>query len=151
MTPIRSLFRAAALTGAAAFLFSLAHVSPAGAQTSTRHIASCQATSQQGTSSATCNVFVPYGKVFIVESALFGGYTWGRVQVRISTKQGNDSYWHFIPPGNFQPGDFTTTHWTAALPGPIFSEGNITLQVSKPYDSYLAWIRVTMSGRLEDI
>ena len=41
MTLNRSLVRVAALTGVAAFLFSFAQVSPAAAQTTTRHAASC--------------------------------------------------------------------------------------------------------------
>ena len=150
MTSKRSLYRVAALSSVAAFLLSFPYVSPAAAQTSTRHIATCQATSYEGTTGHTCNINVPPGKVFIVESALFGGYTWGRLTVRIATIKGNNTFWHYIPPGNFQPGDFNNTHWTAALPGPIFSEGNITLEIKKHYDTYLAWIKVTLSGRLED-
>ena len=151
MTPKRSIYRVAAVTGAAALLFSLAHVRPAAAQASTRYTASCQATSYEAAGSdASCNVSVPYGKVFVVESALFGGFTWGPLTVKMSTKKGNSSFWHYVPPGNLQSLGNDKTYWTAALPGTTFSEGTITLQIHKHYDSYLAWIRVTLSGRLED-
>ena len=60
MTPHRSLFRVAALTGAAV-LFSVAHAAPAAAQTSTRHVAACSANLSDGTTTAQCTVTVPAG------------------------------------------------------------------------------------------
>jgi hypothetical protein len=155
MTLNRSLFRFAALTGVAALLFSFAHVSPAAAQTSTRYAATCLGGPSAGQTSGECTVTVPAGKVFIIESATFGGLSLSTqyLDVRISTKYGNSTLYHTVPSG-FQVRDVTTqTWWNGALPGPIFGEaGPIKLHVRRsPGTVFEAWIRMTLSGRLEDM
>jgi hypothetical protein len=154
MTPKRSIHRVAALTGAAAFLFSLAHVSPAAAQTSTRHIAMCTALVSPGATSAQCSVPVPSGKVFIVESATFGGYLLKDqfLQVRIATKKGGATFWHYVPAGAFLEHNLNTVMWAGALPGQFFGEpGSIKLEIWRSPTDGQAWIQMTLTGRLEDL
>jgi hypothetical protein len=154
MTPNRSLFRVAALAGVAAFLFSFASVSPAAAQTSTRHVATCVALATDGVSSAQCSVTVPAGKVFIVESATFGGFVSANqfLRVRLATKKGGETFLHYVPAGAFPEHNLNTDMWTGALPGTIFGEpGPMRLEIWRtPHDNQ-AWIQVTLSGRLEDM
>ena len=73
MTPKCSFYRVAALTGAAAFLFSLAHVSPAAAQTTTPHQGGCIVELEAGVGQGECTIPVPAGKRFVIESATVGG------------------------------------------------------------------------------
>jgi hypothetical protein len=154
MTPKHSMHRVAALTGAAAFLFSLAHVSPAAAQTSTRHTASCVANASPGNYTAECQMVVPSGKVFVIESASVTGYhpSIHYVQVLLATKAQNATRFHAIPAG-FQVLSNSRTYWSGALPGTVYSDpGWIRLEIFRgPGSSGWMGFEVTLSGRLEDI
>ena len=158
MIPNLSLFRAAALTGAAAFLFSLAHVTPAAAQTSTRYVTTCTAQAQAGQWGKTCTMTVPAGKVFIIESATaHGSVPHGqRIVVDLQTKFQNSTRLHPFVAGLGNADEFATS-WTGAIPGTIFSEGGysgteITFHFSRWGSSAESPLfRVALSGRLEDM
>jgi hypothetical protein len=154
MTPNRSLFRAAALfTGAAAFLVSFAHASPAAAQTSTRHTATCVAILSPGEYAEECQMSVPIGKVFVIESASVHGYhpSIQYVQVLLLTKAGGATRYHAVPAG-FQVLTSSRTMWAGAVQGTIFSDaGQIVLSIYRGASSGHGWFEVTLSGRLEDI
>jgi hypothetical protein len=155
MAPNLAFYRVAALTGAAAFLLSFAHVTPAVAQTSTRYAATCIAGPYEGEGAGECTVNVPAGKVFIIESATFGGLVRSEqfLQVRVSTKRGNSTFYHTVPAGFLVRDAAIQTWWNGALPGTIFAEaGPIKLQVVRaPGTGGEAWIRMTLTGRLEDL
>jgi hypothetical protein len=154
MTSNRSFCRVGALTAAAALLFSFADVRPAAAQTSARHVATCGALADPGEMTAQCTITVPAGKVFVVESATFGGNLLKNqfLQVRVATKKGGGTFWHYVPAGAFLEHDLNTTTWTGALPGSIFGEpGPIKLEIWRTPHAGQAWIQMTLSGRLEDL
>jgi hypothetical protein len=158
MTPKRSIHRVAALTGAAAFLFSLAHVSPAAAQASTRYVTTCTAQAQSGDWGEDCTMTVPAGKVFIIESATVHGSISAaqRVMVTLVTRFMGENHIHAVVGGSPSTAD-TSTYWTGAIPGTIFSEGHVDATrivfrftrngstTGRPY------FRITLSGRLEDL
>ncbi len=153
MTLNRSLFRVAALTGVAAFLLTFAHVSPVAAQTSTRHAVHCSAVANSGVNNAECTINVPAGKVFIIESATFGGASRpGELpQVRMLTKKGGATISH-TPLVGFQLLDHIQTWWSGAIPGTIFSEaGPLQLNIWRGPAVGQTWIRMALSGRLEDM
>jgi hypothetical protein len=149
MTPSRSLFRAAALTGAAPSLFSFAAARPAA----TRHAVSRYFGFQDGDRSSSCTVTVPPGKVFIIESATVGGASQpGQVfEAWITTRVGRESLVYPVPMGfhvlkNLQRG------WTGAIAGTFFGEpGAIGLMLSRDVPGGVAWARMTLAGRLEDM
>ena len=153
----QSFYRVATIA-AAAFLLSFAYVRPAGAQTSTRHVATCTAVAQPANSAASCTMAVPAGKVFIIESATaYGGMQSGlRVKVTLITKFMNVNQVHAVVAG-FPMGEETTTTWTGAIPGTIFSEGGFSGTLIE--FGFYRWgaftatstFRVTLSGRLEDM
>jgi hypothetical protein len=159
MTSNVSLFRTAALTGAAAFLFSFAHVAPAAAQARTRIAKTCTAQIEAGSHFAYCNVTVPAGKRFVIESATAVGIHPSNQSMTVSifTKVGNGSVQHAVP-GGFQVLSGPTTYWSGNLAGTIFGEpGPIQLSIGRlnngepsPYDGS-PWIRMTLSGYLEDM
>jgi hypothetical protein len=158
MTPHVSVFRIAALTGAA-FLFSFAHASPAAAQTPTRFAKTCSVQLDPGSAHGYCNVYVPAGKRFVIESASAGGAHPSNQTMRVTilTKSGGVYVEHRIPAG-FQVLSGPHTIWSGALPGTIFAEpGHIQLSIGRlnegdgsPRDDS-PWIRMTLSGYLEDM
>lgn len=159
MTPKRSFYRVAAITGAVAFLLSFAHVSTAAAQSPTRIAKTCTAQIQPGAWLAYCNVAVPAGKRFVIESATAGGAhpSTQSLSVSIFTKAGNVSVEHTVPAG-FQVLGGPSTRWGGAIAGTIFAEpGNIQLGIGRlnngspsPYEGS-PWIRMTLAGYLEDM
>jgi hypothetical protein len=159
MTPKPSFYRVAALTSVAAFVFSFAYVTPAAAQAPMRIAKMCTAQIQPGEWIAYCNVNVPAGKRFVIESATAGGAhpSTQSVRVTIFTKAGNVTVEHTVPAG-FQVLNGPSTRWGGALAGTIFAEpGIIQLGIGRlnngeasPY-SGAPWIRMTLSGYLEDM
>jgi hypothetical protein len=162
MTPNRSLFHTATLTGAA-FLLSFAHVSVATAQTGfateppeppTRYAASCTAQPQVGVSSAGCSVPVPAGKRFIIESATVGGrhlssqYVSAAIFIRVAGAPMR----HYVPAG-FQILSNSSSYWSGAIAGTIFAEsGDVSLSIVRgPELSGTPWFVMTVSGYLEDM
>jgi hypothetical protein len=154
MSTNRSLSRFAALTGAVAFLLSFAHGGPVAAQASTRYARYCSAVADPGVHNASCSIPVPAGKVFVIESATFGGLnTTGQlVQVRVQAKSDNITMWHSVPAGT-QVVDNPQTWWSGALPGTIFAEpGSVVLYFYRgPDTAGQGYIRMTLSGHLEDL
>ena len=159
MTPSRSLFRTAAVTGVAAFLLSFAHVSPAAAQVSTRYATTCTAQAQQADWNATCAMTVPAGKVFIIESATAhgAGQLGQRFKVTLRTKfqQGNRTH-AFV--AGFPLATASGMYWTGAIPGTIFSEGEHSDVAQIVFEATRSgtrigtpWFVVTLSGHLEDM
>lgn len=159
MTPSRSFYRAAILTGVAVFLFSFAHVTPAAAQDTTRYMTSCTAQAQVGQWGKSCTMTVPAGKVFIIESAtVYGGFGEGqRVQVTLTVRFNGVNYTLAVPAASPMVDENGWGIWTGAIPGPIFSEGGF----ADPGQIFFSWsrwgsasgqptYRVTLSGRLED-
>jgi hypothetical protein len=154
MRPKRSLYRAAALTGAAAFLLSFAHVGPAAAQTSTRFTATCTAILSPAEFMEQCNMIVPEGKVFVVESATVHGFhpSTQYVQVLLVTKVGYADRRHAVPAGFQVLSNTSRTMWGGAIPGTIFGEGHIELDIYRgPSASGYASFEATLSGHLEDV
>jgi hypothetical protein len=159
MTPHVSLFRIAALTGAAAVVFSFAHVTPAAAQTRTRIARTCAAQMSPGSYLAHCNVTVPAGKRFVIESGTAVGIhpSTQSIQVSIFTKVGSESVQHAVPAG-FQVLSGPRTYWSGNLAGSVFADpGIVQLAITRlnngtgsPYDGS-PWIRMTLSGYLEDM
>jgi hypothetical protein len=154
MTSHRSLFRAAALTGAMAFLFSLAHVSPVAAQTTTPYGDSCSAYATAGNIEGECTVPVPAGKRFVIESATVGGAVPGSqyARVQIFTKVGGRTLGHFVPAAFYNP-NVSFPFWTGALPGKIVAEGpTVKLRYSRGSGTTGAtWMWMVVSGYLEDL
>ncbi len=153
MTPEYSLRRVAALAGAAALLSMFAHVGAAAAQTPTRLGRTCTAQATAGDTSAECTVTVPAGKRFVIQSATVGGGTvsaqW--IQARIMAKVGGGNHMHNVVAG-FQVVNNTYTWWSGAVPGTIYGEaGTITLSFSRGGSSGTAWLRMTLTGYLEDM
>ena len=154
MTPKRSLVRIAAVAGAAAFLFSLAHVSPAAAQTTTPHQAFCMVELDGGISQGECTIAVPAGKRFVIESATAGGVMsstqWARVQ--ILTRINGNLLGHFVPAG-FYDTNLNYPHWTGAMPGKLVAESpSLKLRFTRGSGTAgNAWMALTVSGYLEDM
>ena len=150
MTPKRSFFGVAALSGAAACLLSFAHVTAAAAQTPTRFTATCTAILSPGEYLDTCSMAVPQGKVFVIESATVHGSLpssqW--VQVLLVTKEGYADRRHAVPAG-FQVLSSAQSKWSGAIPGTIFGEGWIELEIYRGGGSH-ATFTATLSGHLED-
>jgi hypothetical protein len=159
MTSNVSLFRTAALTGAAAFLLSFAPASPAAAQDPSRYMTMCTAHAEVGQWGKSCTMTVPAGKVFIIESAtVYGGFAEGqRLQVTLTVRFNGANYTHAVPAATPMVDENGWGTWTGAIPGTIFSEGGF----SDPGQIFFNWsrwgsatgqptYRVTLSGRLED-
>ena len=160
MTTNRSLLRVAALTGVAAFLFSVAHVSPAAAQT-TYH-KTCIASASEGASAGECTVQLPVGKRFVIESATVAGGVESsqhtRVEIR-TTLWGGTWAVHHVPAG-FQVLSNSRSVWSGALPGRIFAEaignyapgaGSVRLYFYRGATTGWANLRMTLTGYLEDM
>ena len=118
----------------------------------------CTAQMQPGEWLAACNVYVPAGKRFVIESASAGGLhpSSQSIDVVIFTKSNGVYVEHAVPAG-FQVLNGPSTRWSGALPGTIFAEtGHIQLGIGRlndgdgsPYDGS-PWIRMTLSGYFED-
>jgi hypothetical protein len=132
---------------------SFADVRPAAFQAATRHAASCYLGFQDGDRSASCTVTVPPGKVFIIESATVGGASHpGQVfEAWVSTTMGSETLIHTVPMG-FHVLNNLQRRWTGAIAGTFFGEpGPIRLMLSRDTPEGLAWARMTLAGRLEDM
>jgi hypothetical protein len=153
MTPKRSFHRVAALTCAAAFLFSLAHVSPAAAQATPR-VYTCAVELAEGEGDGSCTIAVPAGKRWVIESATVGGTVpssqYARVQ--LYTRVNGATVGHYLPEGFYN-----TSHnhpfRVFALPGKIMAEGpHVRLRFSRGASTTsAAWMAVMLSGYLVDI
>jgi hypothetical protein len=154
MTRKRSLFRAAAFTGVAAFLFSFAHAGAAAAQTTTPHAYSCIAYGAVGDHEGECTIPVPAGKRFVIESATVGGPLPATqyMRVQIFTKVHGLTIGHFVPAG-YQNPNVNWLWWSGALPGKVVAEGpNVRLWFYRGSGtSNSPWLMLAVSGYLEDI
>jgi hypothetical protein len=154
MTPTRSIHRAAALTGAAAFLFALAHVSPAAAQTTTPRVHTCAVQLDEGVPEGSCTIAVPPGKRWVIESATVGGTVpssqYARVQ--LYTKVNNVTVGHYLPEG-FYNTNHNYPFRVFALPGKIMAESpHVRLRLTRGASTTGdAWMAVMLSGYLEDM
>jgi len=154
MTSKHSFFRVAALSGAAAFLFSFAHVSPAAAQTTTPRQDGCVVALDPGVGHGECTIAVPAGKRFVIESATAGGVVpssqWAQVQV--FTKINTSWLGHFVAAGFYNP-NLNYPFWTGAVPGKLVAEGPyVKLRFARGSSSTAsAWMALTVSGYLEDM
>jgi hypothetical protein len=154
MTPKRSFYRAATLTGAAAFLLAFAHVSPAAAQTTTPRVGSCIIQLAAGVDEGECTVSVPSGKRFVIETATVGGSMSSSqyARVQIFTKVNGVTVGHFVPAGYYNPAH-NFPFWVGALPGKIMTESpNVKLRFTRGASTTSsAWMYLTVSGYLEDM
>jgi hypothetical protein len=147
----RSLRRVTALTGAAAFLFSFAHVSPAAAQT-TRHAQTCTANVETGATSAACTLYIPSGKRFVIETVSAGGVvpSTQRTRVEFWTWLDTRSLVYSVPAG-FQVLDNVSSWWAGALTSTVFSEVMVRLKVYRSGSATAHDMRLTVAGYLEDM
>ena len=153
-TSTRSLPRLAVIT-TAALLLALAHAGAVAAQTTTRYVRTCFVEVASGVAAGSCELNVPSGKVFVIESATAWASTpsSNAVTVQLITTLNGAHYKHTFHAG-FQVLSNSTTKWNGMLPGTVFSEeGPMTVVFSRqgPYGSGAAQFRVTLSGRLEDM
>jgi hypothetical protein len=151
MTPKRSIDRVAAFTGAAAFLFSLAHVSPVAAQ-ATRYAKDCSATFAVGASAADCTIAVPAGKRFVVETITVGGYVPSAQYTKVEVGATVDGLsLKYVVPAGFQVLDNGWSWWGGALTSTVFSDGGLRLWVYRQGSGLSCSLRLTAVGHLEDL
>lgn len=148
------LYRAATLACAASLL-SLAPLSAAAAEASTRYAATCTADIPQGVNNGECYMAVPAGKVFVIESAVVQGPRKADQDVRmiIRTYAGGSHYMHGVVAGVGTGANVNYPYWSGSIPGTIHADAGTSLMLMAwrgTQNTGSVWFRATLSGYLED-